>query len=74
VAARVDGGGLPLREAARVTGIVARIEPTVDELVAQRIVALALGYEVLNDHDDTMIFDTTRCTATKRDGSFTATP
>jgi len=50
--ARIDGGGLPLREAARVTGIVARIEPTVDELVAQRIFALALGHEDLNNPDD----------------------
>ena len=28
------------------------IEHTVDELVAQRVYALALGYEDLNDHDD----------------------
>ena len=28
------------------------IEHTVEELVAQRIYALALGYEDLNDHDD----------------------
>ena len=60
-----DGGGLLLREVERVTGIIGqfatcftdhrdpdRIEHTVDELVAQRIYALALGYEDLNDHDD----------------------
>ena len=60
-----DGGGLLLRETERTTGIVAqfatcftdyrnpkRIEHTVNELVAQRIYALALGYEDLNDHDD----------------------
>ncbi len=60
-----DGGGLLLREAERVTGIIGqfarcftdyrdpdRIEHTVHELVAQRIYALALGYEDLNDHDD----------------------
>ena len=28
------------------------IEPTVEELIAQRVDALALGYEDLNDHDD----------------------
>ena len=60
-----DGGGLLLREVERVTGIIGqftrcftdyrdpdRIEHTVEELVAQRIYALALGYEDLNDHDD----------------------
>ncbi len=60
-----DGGGLLLRETERMTGIIGqfatcftdyrdpdRIEHTVDELVAQRIYALALGYEDLNDHDD----------------------
>ena len=60
-----DGGGLLLRETERLTGIIGqfatcftdyrdpdRIEHTVDELVAQRIYALALGYEDLNDHDD----------------------
>jgi len=54
-----------LREAERVTGIIRqfaacftdhrdeqRIEHTVAELVAQRVYALALGYEDLNDHDD----------------------
>ena len=60
-----DGGALLLREAERVTGIIRqfaacfsdyrdpdRIEHTVDELVAQRVYGLALGYEDLNDHDD----------------------
>jgi hypothetical protein len=60
-----DGGGLLLRQTERVTGIIGRfaacftdyrdpdrIEHTVDELAAQRVYALALGYEDLNDHDD----------------------
>ena len=60
-----DGGGLLLRETEQATGIIAQfagcftdhrdpdlIEHTVEELVAQRIYALALGYEDLNDHDD----------------------
>ncbi len=60
-----DAGGLLLRETERVTGIIGQfaacftdhrdpdlIEHTVEELVAQRIYALALGYEDLNDHDD----------------------
>lgn len=60
-----DGGGLLLRETERVTGIIGqfatcftdyrdpdRIEHTVEELVAQRVYGLALGYEDLNDHDD----------------------
>jgi hypothetical protein len=60
-----DGGGLLLREAERVTRIINqfaacftdhrdpdRIEDSVEELVAQRVYALALGYEDLNDHDD----------------------
>jgi hypothetical protein len=60
-----DGGGLLLREAERVTGIIRRfascftdyrdperIEHTVEELVGQRVYGIALGYEDLNDHDD----------------------
>ena len=60
-----DGGALLLREAERGTGIIHqfaacfsdyrdpdRIEHTVNELVAQRVYGLALGYEDLNDHDD----------------------
>jgi len=59
-----DGGGLLLREAEVRTGILARlaeqftdyrdpdaIEHTVLDLVGQRVYALALGYEDLNDHD-----------------------
>ena len=60
-----DAGGLLLRETERITGIIGQfvacftdhrdpdlIEHTVEELVAQRVYALALGYEDLNDHDD----------------------
>ena len=60
-----DGGGLLLREREQATGIIAQfaacfrdhrdpdlIEHTVEELIAQRIYPLALGYEDLNDHDD----------------------
>ena len=59
-----DAGGLLLREVEKRTGILERlaacftdhraeerIEHTVRELVAQRVYALALGYEDLNDHD-----------------------
>ena len=59
-----DGGGLLLREVERRIGIVRqfaacftdyrdpeRIEHTVEELVAQRVYGLALGYEDLNDHE-----------------------
>ena len=59
-----DGGGLLLRQCERATGIVrrfascftdhrdpAQIEHTAQELVAQRVYALALGYEDLIDHD-----------------------
>jgi hypothetical protein len=60
-----DGGALLLREAERLTGIIRQFaacftdhrnpdltEHTVEELIAQRVYALALGYEDLNDHDD----------------------
>jgi len=60
-----DGGGLLLRETERLTGIIHQfaecftdhrdpdlIEHSVEQLLAQRIYALALGYEDLNDHDD----------------------
>jgi hypothetical protein len=60
-----DAGGLLLREVEKRTGIIERfagcfrdhraagqIEHTVRELVAQRVYALALGYEDLNDHDE----------------------
>ena len=59
-----DGGSLLLREVERRTGILRRfagcftdyragdrIEHSVEELIAQRIYALALGYEDLNDHE-----------------------
>ena len=59
-----DGGGLLLREVEKRTGILSRLanqftdhrdprrcEHTVEELIAQRVMALALGYEDLNDHD-----------------------
>ena len=59
-----DAGGLLLREVEKRTGIIAqfaacfrdhrdpeRIEHPLKELVAQRVYALALGYEDLNDHD-----------------------
>ncbi len=60
-----DAGGLLLREAERITGIIRQftacftdhrdpdlIEHALEELIAQRVYALALGYEDLNDHDD----------------------
>lgn len=60
-----DGGGILLREVERRTGILQQfaacftdhrdpdlIEHTVEDLVAQRVYALALGYEDLLDHDD----------------------
>jgi hypothetical protein len=60
-----DGGGLLLREAERLTGVIRQfsacftdhrdpdlIEHTVEALIAQRIYGLALGYEDLNDHDE----------------------
>ena len=60
-----DAGGLLLREAERLTGIVRQfsacftdhrdpdlIEHTVAELIGQRVYGLALGYEDLNDHDE----------------------
>lgn len=60
-----DGGTLLLRKTEQLTGIIRQfaacftdhrnpdlIEHTVEELIAQRIYALALGYEDLNDHDD----------------------
>src|SRR3954451_11541940 len=60
-----DGGALLLRETERLTGIIRQVaacftdhrnadltEHTLEELIAQRVYALALGYEDLNDHDD----------------------
>lgn len=60
-----DGGALLLREVAQLSDFFARVarcfvdhrdptrvEHTVEELVGQRILGIALGYEDLNDHDD----------------------
>ena len=60
-----DAGGLLLREVEKRTGIIAqfaacfrdhrqaeRIKHRVEELVAQRVYGLALGYEDLNDHQE----------------------
>jgi hypothetical protein len=59
-----DAGALLLRETERATGILRQfagcftdhrdpelIEHTVEELIAQRVYGLCLGYEDLNDHD-----------------------
>jgi hypothetical protein len=60
-----DGGGLLLRKTEELTAIISQfaacftdhrdpelIEHSLGHLVAQRVYALALGYEDLNDHDD----------------------
>src|SRR5512135_3746955 len=60
-----DGGGLLLRKTEELTGIIRQFaacftdhrkpeltEHSVQDLIAQRVYALALGYEDLNDHDD----------------------
>jgi hypothetical protein len=60
-----DGGSLLLRKTEELTGIIRQfaacfvdhrdpelIEHPLEHLVAQRVYALALGYEDLNDHDD----------------------
>src|SRR5213595_1426558 len=60
-----DGGGLLLREVEKRIGILHQfascftdyrnpdlIEHTVEEMVAQRVYGLALGYEDLNDHEE----------------------
>jgi hypothetical protein len=60
-----EAGGLLLREVEKRAGVIEQfaacftdhrdaelIEHTVEELVAQRIYGLCLGYEDLNDHDD----------------------
>jgi hypothetical protein len=60
-----DGGALLLRKVEQLTGILRQfaacftdhrdpdlIEHRLEHLIAQRVYALALGYEDLNDHDD----------------------
>ncbi len=60
-----DGGGLLLREVEKRVGVIGqfaacftdhrrgeRIEHRLEELVAQRVYGLALGYEDLNDHEE----------------------
>jgi hypothetical protein len=60
-----DGGALLLQKTEEITGVIRQfaacftdhrnprlIEHSLEELVAQRVYALALGYEDLNDHDD----------------------
>src|SRR3954471_18843927 len=60
-----DGGALLLRETERLTGVIRQFaacftdhrnpdltEHSAEDLIAQRVYALALGYEDLNDHDD----------------------
>src|SRR5436305_12366568 len=60
-----DGGALLLRKVEELTGIIPQftacftdhrdpdlIEHPLKDLLAQRVYALALGYEDLNDHDD----------------------
>jgi hypothetical protein len=60
-----DGGALLLRKTEELTGVIRQfaacftdhrnpdlIEHALEELVAQRVYGLALGYEDLNDHDD----------------------
>src|SRR5438876_715158 len=65
VAITSDGGGLLLREVEKRIGILCQfaacftdyrnpdlIEHRVEEMVAQRVYGLALGYEDLNDHEE----------------------
>lgn len=60
-----DGGALLLREINHATGLLSKftecfedyrspalIEHTLQELLSQRVIGLALGYEDLNDHDE----------------------
>jgi hypothetical protein len=60
-----DGGALLLRKAEELTGVIRQfagcftdhrnpglIEHSLEELLAQRVYGLALGYDDLNDHDD----------------------
>jgi Transposase DDE domain group 1 len=65
IRAQFDGGGLLLREVEKRIGILRKfaacftdyrnpdlIEHRVEEMVAQRVYGLALGYEDLNDHEE----------------------
>jgi hypothetical protein len=60
-----DGGALLLRQTEEITGVIRQfagcftdhrdprlIEHSLEQLIAQRVYALALGYEDLTDHDD----------------------
>src|SRR5512135_1200871 len=60
-----DGGALLLRKTEHLTGVIRQfaacftdhrdpdlIEHSVEELLAQRVYGLVLGYEDLNDHDE----------------------
>jgi hypothetical protein len=60
-----DAGALLLQKTEQITGVIGQfaacftdqrnprlIEHTVEQLIAQRVYGLALGYEDLNDHDD----------------------
>ena len=75
-----DGGALLLRKTEQLTGIIRQfaacftdhrkpdlVEHTVEELLAQRVYALALGYEDLNDHDDLRRDPLLACVVGKRD-------
>jgi hypothetical protein len=75
-----DGGALLLRKTEQLTGIIRQfaacftdhrnpdlIEHTVEELIAQRVYALALGYEDLNDHDDLRVDPLLATVVGKRD-------
>jgi hypothetical protein len=77
-----DGGALLLREVEKRTRIMARmaeqftdhrdpalIEHSVETLVAQRVLGLALGYEDLNDHDRLRFDALLALAAGKRDPS-----
>src|SRR5256886_7299458 len=75
-----DGGGLLLREVEKRIGMLRQfascftdyrnpdlIEHTVEELVAQRVYGLALGYEDLNDHEELRNDPLLRVLAGRRD-------
>ena len=79
-----DGGALLLRETDRRLRLLERfaqcfrdyrtpelIEFTVQELVSQRVMALAMGYEDLNDHDELRVDPLFAVLAGRRDPSGT---